>query len=154
MLLPEMFGKLLRLGEHVVAALAPGGGDRRHDIAEAGHAAAGTERPIGAAEERLLLRREEDRHRPATLAGHRLHGLHINMVEVGPLLAIDLDRDKIAIQQIGQALVLKTFMGHHVAPVAGRVSDGKEDRLLLRRGPRKRFRPPRLPRDWVVSMLE
>ena len=38
--------------------------------------------------------REEHRHRPAAAAGHRLHGLHVDGVDVGPLLAVDLHVDE------------------------------------------------------------
>ena len=50
--------------------------------------------------------------------------------------------------------VLETLVGHHVAPVAGRIAHREEDRLLLARGPAQRFRAPRLPIDGVRGMLQ
>ena len=38
------------------------------------------------------------RHRPAALAGHRLDGAHVDLVEVRPLLAVDLDRDELLVE--------------------------------------------------------
>ena len=43
--------------------------------------------------------REERRQRPTALAGHRLDGVHVDRVEVGPLLAVDLDRDEVRVQE-------------------------------------------------------
>ena len=37
------------------------------------------------------------RHRPAAGAGHRLHGGHVDVVEVGALLAVDLDRHEVLV---------------------------------------------------------
>ena len=53
-------------------------------------------RPIGAAVKRLQVGRQKHRHRPAAAAGHHLHGVHVDLIEVGPLLAIDLDADEVA----------------------------------------------------------
>ena len=51
-------------------------------------------REVGAAVERHALRRQEHGHRPAAVPGHGLHGLHVDGVEVGALLAVDLDIDE------------------------------------------------------------
>ena len=56
-------------------------------------------REVGAAVERLEVGREEDRHRPAAVPGHRLDGGHVDLVEVGPLLAVDLDVDEVLVHQ-------------------------------------------------------
>ena len=69
------------------------------DAGKAGHPARVAGREVGAAEERLQVGREEDRHRPAAVPGHRLHGGHVDLVEVGPLLAVDLDVDEVLVHQ-------------------------------------------------------
>ena len=145
---------LLGLLEDVLAALVPGGGHGGEHVAETRHSAPAPRRPVGAAEERLLFGREEDRHRPSALAGHRLHGLHIDLVQVRPLLAIDFDADEIAVQALRDGRVLETLVGHHVAPVAGRIADREEDRLLLRAGTLEGLRAPGLPIDRVAGMLQ
>ena len=150
----EELHRLFGLLEDVVAAIAPGGGHGREHVAEAQHSAPAARRPVGAAEERLLLGREEDRHRPAALAGHGLHGLHVDLVQVGPLFAIDLDADEIAVQEFRDRRVLETLVGHHVAPVAGRIADREEDRLLLRAGTLQRLRAPGMPIDGVLGVLQ
>src|SRR5215212_1438324 len=49
---------------------------------------------VGAAVKRLQRRREPDAHGPAAGTGRRLYEGHIDAVHIGPLLAIDLDRDE------------------------------------------------------------
>ena len=56
-------------------------------------------REIGAAEERLAIGRQPDAHRPAARSGERLHRAHVDRVDVGPLLAIDLDADVVAVHE-------------------------------------------------------
>ncbi len=88
----------------------PGGGHGREHLVEARHLVAAARRPIGAAEKRRPLRREEDRQRPAPAAGQPLHRLHVDLVEVGPLLAVDLDADEVFLQQPGDLGVLEALV--------------------------------------------
>ena len=62
------------------------------DLPERRHPVARLVREVRAAVERLAVGRQEHRHRPAAAAGHRLDGRHVDRVEVGALLAVDLDR--------------------------------------------------------------
>src|SRR5665213_2367993 len=78
------------------------------------------------------FRRKKNRHRPAAGTRHRLQRGHIDGIHIRPLLAIDFDRDEKLIQDICDLLVLETFSLHHVAPMAGAVSDRKKNRLVLR----------------------
>ena len=55
-------------------------------------------RKVGAAVERLQLRRQPDAHRPAARSGRRLHERHVDAIDVGPLLAIDLDRHEVLVE--------------------------------------------------------
>ena len=68
-----------------------------HHHPEARHAAALVGREVGAAVEGDAVGVEEDGHRPAAVAGHRLHRLHVDRVDVGALLAVDLDRDEVLV---------------------------------------------------------
>ena len=99
-------------------------------------------REVGAAEERLARRRQEHRHRPAAVPGQRDDGVHVDRVEVGPLLAVDLDRDEVLVQHARGQLVLERLPLHHVAPVARGVADREQDRACPRRA---RARAPRRP---------
>ena len=110
-------------GLDLVAAGLPGLRDRLQHLAEARHPLLALERPVGAAEERLACGGEEAGHRPAAVAGHRLHGLHVNRVDIRPLLAVDLDVDEVLVHVRRGRLVLEGLVRHHVAPVASGVAD-------------------------------
>ena len=88
--LPDPGGGLAQL---LALGLIRAGGGLQH-LPEARQPMAGLRREVGAAVERDALGVEEDGQRPATLAGHALDGLHVDVVDVGPLLAVDLDRDE------------------------------------------------------------
>ena len=64
---------------------------------------------------------------------------HIDLVDVRPLLAIDLDIDEQPVHDGGDVVVLEAFMRHDMAPVAGGIADGEQDRPMpapwLRPGP-------------------
>ena len=58
-------------------------------------------REVGAAEEGAAVGRQEHRHRPSALAGHGLHGVHVDGVDVGSFFAVDLDADEPLVHQRG-----------------------------------------------------
>ena len=129
-----------------VAACARGSTPPRcsSTVAEGGHAVALLAREIGAAEERpLVVGRQEHRQRPAAaaLGQHLVRGL-VDAVEVGALLAVDLDVDEQFVHQRRRRGVLEGLVRHHVAPVAGRVADRQQDRLVAARA---RARAPPVP---------
>ena len=121
---------------------------------EARQAVAIVRREVRAAEERLQLRGEEYVQRPSPAAGHRLHRAHVQLVDVGPLLAVDLDRHVVRVEELGDRRILEGLALHHVAPVAGGVADREEDRPVELARALERFTPPWIPVDRVVSVLE
>ena len=127
--------------------LLPGVGDRRHQLPEV------RLREVGAAVERLAVGGEEHRHRPAAAPGHRLHGVHVHGVDVGALLAVDLDVDEPGVHVGGDLGVLEALVGHHMAPVARRVADRQQHRHVALAGLGERLRSPRVPVDRVVAVL-
>ncbi len=151
---PELAGHVGRGGDDLVAPLLPGPLDAQEDPGEAGHSPGVDRRVIRPAVEWFEVGREEDRHRPAALAGHRLDGRHVEVIEVGPLLAVDLDVDVPLVHQRRDVRVLEALPLHDVAPVAGRVADREEDRPVLRLRLRQRLRAPGEPVDRVVGVLE
>ena len=92
--------------------------------------------------------------RPAAGAGRGLHEGHVNLVHVRPFLAIHLDADEMFVEIFCDALALERLAFHHVAPVAGRVADAEEDRLVLRARPGERLLAPREPVHGIVRVLE
>ncbi len=101
------------------------------DAGEAGHPSRVVGRVVGPAEEGLQVGGEEDRHRPAALPGHRLDGRHVDLIDVGTLLAVDLDVDERGIHERRDPGVFEALPLHDVAPVAGGVADREEDRTAL-----------------------
>ena len=137
------------------ALLAIRGGDARQEIDESGQPVAGVLRKIGAAEERLAGGRQEHRQRPAAGAAReqRVRRL-VDLVEVRPLLAVDLDVDEELVHHRGDRRVLERLVRHHVAPVAGRVADRQQHRLVLAPRALQRLGAPRIPVDRVVGVLQ
>ncbi len=111
-------------------------------------------REVRPGEERPAVRQEERRERPAAAPGRELDGRHVDVVHVGALLAVHLDRDEVLVQEVRDGGVLERLPLHHVTPVAGGVADREEDGLRFPAGPRERLVAPRVPVDRVVGVLE
>ena len=138
----------------VGAPVAPGLGDRFQDLPERGHAPPRRGREVGAAVERVAVRGEPDAEGPAALAGEGLHRFHVDGVQVGPLLPVDLDAHEVLVQERRDALVLEALPLHHVAPVAGGVADAQEDGLVLGLRLLQGLRSPGVPVHGVVGVLQ
>jgi hypothetical protein len=126
----------------------PGVRDRGHHLHEPGP------REVGAAQERVAVRRHEHGHRPAALPGHRLGGRHVHRVDVGPFLPVHLDRDQAVVDQLGGVRVLEGLVRHHVAPVAGGVADRQHHRHVAPPGLRQRLPRPGPPVHRIVGVLQ
>jgi class 3 adenylate cyclase len=88
------------------------------------------------------------------VAGQCDHCVHVDAVDVGPFLAIDLDVDEALVHQRRGAGIFERLVRHHVAPVAGGVADREQDRLVLLPRPRERLLAPRVPLDRVLRVLQ
>ncbi|MNC85252.1 hypothetical protein D3C83_08420 [compost metagenome] len=129
-------------------------GNARQKIEKARHAVAAVLGKIGAAEERRAVGHQEHGERPAA-APLREHGVRrlVDLVEVRPLLAVDLDVDEVAVHLRRHLGVLEGLVRHDVAPVAGGIADREQDGLAgLARG-RERLRIPGMPVHRVVGVL-
>ena len=135
------------VGAQLLALVRPGVGDGRHQLDQVGR------REVRAAVERVAVGRQEDRHRPPAPAGHRLHGVHVHGVDVGSLLAVDLDVDEPGVHVGGDGGVLERLVGHHVAPVARRVPDREQHGHVAAAGLVERLLPPGEPVHGVVTVL-
>ena len=109
---------------------------------------------VGAAEEGLALGGEEDRHRPAAVSRRRRDRRHVDRVDVGTLLTVDLDGDETLVECGGDRLVLERLMRHHVAPVAGGVAHRQQHRHVALPRLSKGLVAPLLPVHRVVTVLE
>jgi hypothetical protein len=83
-----------------------------------------------------------------------LDRFHVYAVQIGSFLPVDLDVDKVFIHQIGNFFILEGFVSHYMTPMAGGISNAQQDRLIFVFCPRQSFRPPRVPLNRIVGMLE
>ena len=110
--------------------LGPGFGHLIDKRQEPGRALTITRGKIGSAKERPAVGCEEERHRPPAGPKDLKRG-HVDLVDVGPLLAVDLDANEARVQCPGDLRVDKALALHDVAPVARAVADRQKDRLVL-----------------------
>ena len=88
------------------------------------------------------------------MAGESHHRGHVQAVQVGALLAVNLDTDEIFIEEIGSGGgILKGFVRHDVAPVTGGIADAEEDGLVLPAGFLQSRLAPGIPIHRVIRML-
>ena len=152
--LPQRLDDGLRLAGDVGRAVAVRVGDRGQELTERRQPVPRLGREVRAAEKRFAVRQQEHRHRPAAVAGQGDDGIHVDGVDVGPLLAVDLDVHEPVVHERRRLLVLEGLVRHHVAPVTGRVADREQNRPVLGAGARQRLLAPRVPVDRVVGVLE
>ena len=108
---------------------------------------------VRAEEVRPAIGQAKRRQRPAAALAHHLDRVHVDRVDVGPLLAVDLDVDEQLVHQLRDRRVLEALVRHHMAPVARRVADRHEHRLVGALRLRERGLAPRPPLDRVVGVL-
>ena len=138
----------------VVAVLLVGRADRVQDLRKARAAPARLGRVIGAAPEGLALGGEEHRQRPAALLAHQRQRVLIDRVEVGALLAIDLDVDEPLVHLRRDRRFLEAFMRHDMAPVAGGIADRQQNGLVFGLGGGERVGSPCLPLHRIILVLQ
>ena len=138
----------------VATAVAIGLRDRLEHLAEARHAMPRLWREVRAAPERTPIRGQEDGHRPTAVAGESDDRVHVEPVDVRPLLPVDFHRDEPLVHERRGLVVLEGLVLHDVAPVAGGVPDGEEDRLVLLARAFECLLTPRVPVDRVRGVLE
>ena len=110
---------------------------------------------IGARVNGLQVRSQEDAHRPAPVPAREEHGGgHVDLVKVRALLAVDLDRNEVAVEDLRHRLVLEGLVFHYVAPVAGGVADAQEDQLVLATGELQGLLAPGKPLHGVLGVLK
>src|ERR1700691_227935 len=75
-------------------------GDRGQHARKPGHPLAILGRKIGAAVKWLALGGQKYGERPSPTPGQELDGVHVNLIEIGALLAIDFDRNEVLVHQL------------------------------------------------------
>ena len=104
--------------------------DMFEQVGEARAPEPGARRDVGSALKRLAGRGAEHGEWPATLFAHQGKRGLIDRIEIGPLFPVHLDVDEQPVHHRSRLGVLKTFMGHHMAPMAGRITNREQDRFL------------------------
>ena len=150
----QMVGEGEAAAFHLIALRAPRGIDRLENLPERGPAIARLGRPVGPADHRLAVGRQEHGERPAALLAERMERGHVDVVDVRPLFAIDFDVDEELVHETSGFAVLEQLVRHHVAPMAGRVADRKQDRAVAPFGLRQRVGAPRAPMHRVPGVLQ
>ena len=77
---------------------------------------------IRPAEKGTSICKAEAIERPATVLLNHLHCVHVKFIDVRALLAVYLDIHKMLVHQACDIRIIKTFLCHHVAPMAGGVT--------------------------------
>ena len=78
---------------------------------------------VGATEKRSPIGQAKNVKRPTTLLLNHLHSLHIDLVNVGTLFAVDLHTNEVFIHDPSNVFVLKTLVRHDVTPVTRGITD-------------------------------
>ena len=52
-----------------------------------------------------------------------MEGVHVDFVDIGALLAINLDIDKMLVHELSSFSIFETLMGHYMAPVTSCITD-------------------------------
>src|SRR5260370_28756818 len=85
---------------------------------------------VSAAPDRLAIAVEKHGQRPPAVFAKMVQGRHVDLVDVGPLLAVDFDVDEQLVHDGSYPFVFEAFMRHGMAPVARCVADRYKDRLI------------------------
>ena len=154
-LTPQALDDPLALLLDLVAPLAPRLGDPLQHLLQPGSPWRPCGREVRAGVERHLLGRDERVQRPAAVAGHRLDRVHVDRVDVGPLLAVDLDADEVLVH------LARRRPGPRTTRAPSRGTSGRPSSRSRRAAGRRARAPrasaslaPRLPVDRVVLVLE
>ena len=158
-MLRHRLGELTRLLTHVLALRLVRPADAFEHLAKCRHPACARE-PRIAREVRAAVERsqrvgfEKHAHGPAAMPAHRDGRGHVQLIEVGSLLAVELDAHEQLVHDRRSFVMLEALPFHDVAPVAGAVADGQKDRHFTPTRLRERFLAPGAPCDGVVRVLQ
>src|SRR5690606_495961 len=113
----DAFCKPNRIIERFVWFLAPHGGELKQNIYPI------LRREISTPVNGPAVGQTYRIQRPAALPFHKLNSRHVNLIDIGPLLSVDLNTDKMFIHHRGDLLIFEAFTFHDMTPVAGGISD-------------------------------
>ena len=148
--------KLRRLATHIFTLVAIRICHTRQHLRECGHATVlGFMRVIRAAEkwpQRIWFKKHA--HGPAAVTGHHHCGSHVQLINVRPLFAIELDTHKIRVHLPCGRFVLEALTLHHMAPIARAIADTQKKRHVPLSRKRERLLAPGMPINRIVRVLQ
>ena len=130
-----------------------GAGHTQQDAGKARHPVPVLRWEISASVKRDLSRSQKNSQRPSALAGDQLDRVHVDGVEVRPLLAVHLDADKVVVHDARNVFVFERLALHHMTPVAGGIADAQQYGLVLFPSALERLLAPGIPLDRIVRVL-
>ena len=128
-------------------------GEGQTEPPEAGASEAVLRREIGPPVKRDLIGSQKHGHGPAAASGGHLNVIHVEGIQVGPFLSIDLDVHEVGVHDFGDGFIFERLPLHDMAPVASRITDAEQNRLVFPLGLVQGFLPPGVPVHWIVGML-
>ena len=148
-------GKTSRAFGNGGAILFPAFRNLFEDRPEAGPAPFVGRRKVRAGKNRLLVRRQKNRHGPAAVSLiHGDGGLHVDLIEIRAFFTVNLDADVVTIHERGDLVVLERFPLHDVAPMTSGIPNGQEKGLIFFLGQIESFLSPGMPIHRVVGVLQ
>jgi len=79
---------------------------------------------------------------------------HVDLIDVGPLLAIHFDIDEQLVHHLRGRFILEALMRHHVTPVTSGITDREQYWSIAALGFRQRLGSPGPPIDRIVLVLQ
>ena len=138
----------------IVSMIPIGLDDTAQDLGKSRQVVAGRRREIRPPVKRFLVRRQKHRQGPPAAPSQKhLRGLLVDIVQVRALFSIDLHVNEVLVHEPSNFEIFEKFMCHDMAPVAGRVADRQQNRLVLCFRPRQGFLAPGIPLHWILRML-
>jgi hypothetical protein len=111
-------------------------------------------RNIGGGVERFIIGSGEDGEGPSACSAiEELMQLLVVFIDVGTFFTVDLDTDKVLIDELSDLGIFKYLMFHYMAPMAAAVSDRDKNRFMLMFRPFECFIAPWIPIQRVVFVL-
>jgi hypothetical protein len=105
---------------------------------------------IGSSEKRLALGGQHRGQGPPVLATNGGDCGLVARIHIRTLVAVDLDRDKVFVDDRGQPGIFVALAVHHVTPVAPHGADIQQDGFVFSGCAGKGFRAPFMPLDRLV----
>src|SRR5450755_3079984 len=102
-------------------------------------------REIGSSVKWFSFRSKKNVEWPASVAGNCLHSIHVNMIQVGSFLSVNLDIYKMPVHEDGSVRILKTLPFHHMTPMTCGVPNAHEHGFIFFPGFLNGFISPRIP---------